>query len=291
MQNILKNTPDNRQKKQAIKYVLIWFFVIFILMFLGNQSSIDQNDLSQTNPIILLVFQGVFSIIFFIGIPLLFIFKILKFNVSFFLKKISVLEIILVLIIMMGMMIVNSALVEWNLKIDLPNSQFEDWTKEMEKSIKILTDYLTTFDSFTHFILAIIVIAIIPAVGEELLFRGIFQNLMLKVSNNHHIAIWTTGMFFAAIHLQFYGFFPRMLLGTLFGYLYYWSGKLSIAMLAHFFNNIFALILITLIQKNIIEMSIDDLETSMPWAVIISVCIGIVYVINIFIKNYKTNNE
>ena len=53
----------------------------------------------------------------------------------------------------------------------------------------------------------------IPAIGEELLFRGAVQRLFLRWVRNPHVAIWVTGTLFSFIHFQFYGFLPRMVLG------------------------------------------------------------------------------
>ena len=76
--------------------------------------------------------------------------------------------------------------------------------------------------------------------------------------HNPHLAIWITAIIFSAIHLQFYGFIPRMLLGALLGYLFYWSGNLWLSILAHFVNNGFAVVVAYLINSNIIS---EDAET------------------------------
>src|SRR5690554_5832087 len=108
---------------------------------------------------------------------------------------------------------------------------------------------MTRFDNAGDFILALIVIGLIPAVGEELLFRGLVQNQIGAITKNIHVAIWLAAFLFSTFHFQFYGFVPRMFLGVLFGYLYYWSGNLFIAMLAHFINNGLTLILLYMYQQ------------------------------------------
>jgi membrane protease YdiL (CAAX protease family) len=78
---------------------------------------------------------------------------------------------------------------------------------------------------------------ILTGMGEELLFRGAVQRKFMDWLGNHHVAIWVAAAIFSAVHMQFYGFIPRMLLAALFGYLYYWSGNLWIPIIAHASNN------------------------------------------------------
>jgi len=87
-----------------------------------------------------------------------------------------------------------------------------------------------------HLWLNLIVFALVPAIFEELFFRGLLLRTLLRIWHPH-IAIWVVGVIFSLLHLQFYGFIPRMLLGILFGYLCYWSGSLLPAVMAHFTNN------------------------------------------------------
>lgn len=150
----------------------------------------------------------------------------------------------------------------WNMGIDFPDfmDSFEQWAKLQEDKLKDLTIFLTEFRSFEQFVLGFIVIGIIPGIGEELLFRGVLQNKLKQLLGNAHIAIWLAAIIFSAFHLQFYGFVPRMLLGALFGYLYQWSGNLIYAMVAHFVNNGFTIMMMYLYQQNHIEMDIDKQE-------------------------------
>lgn len=97
-----------------------------------------------------------------------------------------------------------------------------------------------------------------PAVGEELVFRGLIQNQAHYLFKNIHLAIWLTALFFSFFHLQFYGLIPRLLLGALFGYLYYWSGTLWIPILAHFVNNGLALIMAYFFQLNIVDYDLQS---------------------------------
>ncbi len=111
----------------------------------------------------------------------------------------------------------------------------------------------------------LLVIALIPAIGEELVFRGLIQPKVHKLFGNIHAAVWITGFLFSFIHFQFYGLVPRMLLGVLFGYLYAWSGNLWYPVLGHFINNGFTLVMFYLHQQKTVNIDIDD-TASVPWA-------------------------
>jgi len=112
-----------------------------------------------------------------------------------------------------------------------------------EQETAALTMAFLGMESYSDFLLNIFMIALIPAVGEELLFRGSLQGLIESRFNNAHLAIWVTAFLFSAIHQQFFGFFPRLLLGALLGYLFYWSRNLWIPIIGHFVNNAFAVVL------------------------------------------------
>ena len=116
-------------------------------------------------------------------------------------------------------------------------SAIEKCIKELEKQQSDIANSFLEKQSFSMYIFNLFVIALIPAVGEELLFRGLIQKALYHRTKNVHIAIWCTGILFSAIHLQFYGFFPRMFMGVLFGYFVAWSGSLWVSMACHFMNN------------------------------------------------------
>ena len=102
-------------------------------------------------------------------------------------------------------------------------------------------------------------IAIIPAIGEELLFRGVIQRLFINWTKNAHWGILITSILFSALHMQFFGFFPRMMLGILFGYLFLWSGSLWLPILCHFINNGSAVVYVYLEQRGLMGFSSDTL--------------------------------
>ena len=164
-----------------------------------------------------------------------------NYNMNF--NKVSLASLIFVFLLTFLFVIVNSPVVVWNKSIVFPEllSSFESWAKLKESQLEKLTIYLVSFESFSEYLIGIIAIALIPGFFEEFLFRGIIQKNINLVSKNHHLAIWLSALIFSAIHMQFYGFFPRLLMGALFGYLFYWSGSIFYAVAAHAFNNFFSL--------------------------------------------------
>jgi len=118
----------------------------------------------------------------------------------------------------------------------------ENWMREQEATMEELINLLLGEKGITALLGNLIVIALTAAVTEEFFFRGALQRIVGKWTQNHHLIIWTAAFTFSAIHLQFYGFIPRVLLGAYFGYLLYWSRNIWIPVLAHFIHNAIAII-------------------------------------------------
>ena len=156
---------------------------------------------------------------------------------------------------------------EWNESMVLPDalSGIEAWMKNSESSLARLTDFLLSFHNTPELIIAIIVIAVIPAIGEEVLFRGILQRKLAEHWANVHVGIWTSAFLFSAIHFQFYGFLPRLFLGAMFGYLYFWTGQLSMAIFAHFINNSVTVLMMWMYRQQIISLDIASSQAIPLW--------------------------
>jgi uncharacterized protein len=176
----------------------------------------------------------------------------------------------LVVPLTIGFMIVNTPFIEWNAAVHFPEflKGFEEWARSREDFAMQVTEFLTTFTSIGQLMMGLVVIAVLPAIGEELVFRGLLQPLLHRSFKNIHAAIWISAVLFSAMHLQFFGFVPRVLLGALFGYLFFWSGNLWIPILAHFINNGFSLIMLYLYQQGQSELDMNSTESA-PWEVVV----------------------
>jgi membrane protease YdiL (CAAX protease family) len=155
--------------------------------------------------------------------------------------------------------------------------EVEAWMLQQELKMEFLTKKFIVMNSFSALLVNLLMLAIIPAFGEELIFRGGFQPIFTRWFRNYHVAIWLTAIIFSSIHFQFYGFFPRMFLGALFGYLFVWSGSLWLPILGHFLNNALAVFTAFWYQQQ--GLSIDKMfesEPSSPALISISLIIFIV---------------
>jgi len=184
-------------------------------------------------------------------------------------------------------LIAISPITEWNMNFQFPEflQEFGTWARVQEDKLMEMTKVLTNFSSPSEFILGLVVVAVLPGIGEELVFRGLIQNELWRGSKNIHVAIWVSAFLFSAIHIQFFGFVPRLLLGALFGYLYYWSGNLLIPMVAHFFHNGFTLTMIYLYNMGSTDINIDS-EESAP-VLLVALCgVATFVLLYYFRKNY-----
>ncbi|MDQ1089404.1 membrane protease YdiL (CAAX protease family) [Siphonobacter sp. SORGH_AS 1065] len=161
-----------------------------------------------------------------------------------------------VLVLVISYIPFNSLIFEWNQKLPLP-----EWMVNSEKQLETLTKFLTQFPDFLHFIVGIFVIAVLPALGEELLFRATLQKLFQRWWGSPHLAVWLAAAIFSAYHMQFMGFFPRMILGAMFGYLYLWSRNLWIPVFAHFVNNGFVVLMIYLRGQKLVDIDVENNES------------------------------
>jgi membrane protease YdiL (CAAX protease family) len=134
----------------------------------------------------------------------------------------------------------------WNAEIHFPAflGFIEDWMREMQSKNDILMEVILQMNSQKDVLINILMMVILPAVGEELIFRGIIQKQLLQWFRNPHIAILVAATLFSAFHMQFLGFFSRLLLGIVFGYFYYYSKNLWTAITAHAVNNGLALTIV-----------------------------------------------
>ncbi len=157
------------------------------------------------------------------------------------------------------LMFVSLPLINWLIGVNeglrLPEAfrAVEEWMRSTEEAATRLTDAFMEMPTAGAFLFNLFMVAALPALGEELVFRGLFQRLLREWLGNIHLAILFSAILFSAMHMQFYGFLPRMALGLMFGYLFHCSGSLWIPILAHFLNNGAAVVVEYLAQSGIVK--------------------------------------
>ena len=152
-------------------------------------------------------------------------------------------------------------LVVWNEQMQLPDflEGVESWMRQSEDQTKMLTDAFLNVKSLSGLFGNLLIIALLAAVGEELLFRGVVLKMLNESLHNVHLAVLISAVLFSSLHMQFYGFLPRTVLGILFGYVFVWSGNLWIPILLHFIFNGISVVAAYLYNLGMIDTDVDSL--------------------------------
>jgi len=155
-------------------------------------------------------------------------------------------------------------LVQINNEIHLPSylARIEKWMRNSEDTAQKLTDAFLYTATWGGFMVNLLMIAVLAAVGEELIFRGILVRLFREWTGNVHLAVIIPALLFSALHLQFYGFFGRLVLGIILGYLFVWSGSLWVPIIIHFLNNAMAVIVSFLDKRGMIHTNLETFGSS-----------------------------
>lgn len=165
-------------------------------------------------------------------------------------------------------------LMHWNMSMDLPDhlSGIEKWMKQSEDATAEVMRAFLDVNSTQGLFINILIIAVLPALGEELLFRGGIQQVLNNLVKNKHLAIIFTAILFSAFHMQFYGFMPRFVLGLLLGYAFYLSGNIWVPIVMHFVNNAFSVTVAYLYNNDVLAQNYDEIGiTTKAIPVILSV--------------------
>lgn len=191
-------------------------------------------------------------------------------------------------------------LVDLNSQMHLPSwlSGVEEWMRESEDAAQELTSSLLNTTSPAEMLLLVLVVGVLTGIGEEMFFRGALLGVFLQKPVNKHVSIAFVAIVFSAFHLQFFGFFPRLLLGLWFGYLVLWTRSLWVPIIAHALNNSIVVVATYLANSKIIETNgIDTIglpqEGQFPIAAAVSAIVTalIIYLFAKIRKHRKVNND
>lgn len=262
-------------------FVLLAFIVAVMLVHASQSGAgIDMSSMSYETILGLKVAQ-------LLSVVLLFVVPSVIFSFSFTTQKMSFLEfkkpksfLILLLVFLMtvfALPLVNGlAVLNESMSLPASFSEIETWMRSSEENLKLATESFLQMPSIIDLLINLIVIAFAAAFTEELFFRGVVQKTF-GFAMNHHVAIWITAILFSALHAQYFGFIPRMVLGAVLGYLFYFTNNLWIPIFAHFVNNGMAVIMAYLIQHDVISEDIEKIGSTSS-EMILAVISGIVVV-------------
>ncbi|MDX9908784.1 MAG: CPBP family intramembrane glutamic endopeptidase [Mariniphaga sp.] len=181
----------------------------------------------------------------------------------------------------------------WNSRMQFPASleNLEVWMKNAEERAAALLEVFLKVDSIGGLLFNLFMIAVLAGIGEELLFRGVIQRIFTSWTRSHHWGVWISAILFSALHMQFYGFVPRMLLGVMFGYLLVWSGSMWLPVIAHIFFNAISVIGIHMIDKGLLAPEFEDIGSSPGSYYLAAISLALVLLLLLLIRNENRNEK
>lgn len=190
-------------------------------------------------------------------------------------KNVSYHWFIIGFIMMYAILPLNNVFAEWNAGLKLPESmsRIEELIKEMYESSAVVLEKLVNVNTFGGFVINLIMIAGLAALGEELLFRSIIQTSLIKTCKNAHVGIIIASAIFSFIHFDFYAFIPRLVLGMLLGYMFYYSRSIWVSMFMHFVNNATAVVIYYLNNIGVTNVDVETFGQTQLLPLLISIAL------------------
>lgn len=167
--------------------------------------------------------------------------------------------IILLALMMPGM----NMIIEWNAGMSLPAGLegLERTLREWEDTAADTTEMILGDTGWGGLISGVLIVGCLTGLAEEAFFRGGLQKAMMSSGVNVHVAVWIAALVFSAVHFQFFGFVPRLLLGACFGYLYSYTRSLWVPAFAHALNNSSVVVTAWLAGRGLLDIEIDKIGT------------------------------
>ena len=281
------------KKTTKFERLFILLALIIIGLILGAVIGLAYVFITKSNPQDLnsLRFMQISSQLFtFVFPPIAYAFLVKEKPVNALgLKNAKILWLLIGTAMIFAIMPLNSILAEWNAGLKLPESlsALEQMMKQMQESASAMIEKFVSVDTIGGLMLNLFMIAGLAALGEELLFRSIIQTSLIKICKNAHVGILIASAIFSFIHLEFYGFVPRLILGMLLGYMFYFSGSIWVPMLMHFLNNGTVVLIYFLNNKGITNIDVDTFgQTSIPILIV-----SIVVMIALFLFSIKYSDK
>jgi len=272
---------------------LAFFLAIAILVglgvqLLGLQSDLDGSKLHLANGVLWLKMGQLVQTILLFLVPAAicaFLFSSSPFNFLRLNKLAKGRTFLLVTLLSLSIAPLVGLLSQLNGLVHLPS-----WAMAMENEGMVLTRAFLKVDTLNGLLFNIFLVGLLPAFAEELFFRGLLQRLFAEWTKNIHAGIWISAAVFSAVHFQFLGFLPRMFLGALFGYLFYFSSSIWVSMTAHFINNSIGVVAYYLFVKGSIK--VDPLSSEPvavgSWMLFVSMAVVALVLYNVYFIERET---
>lgn len=168
--------------------------------------------------------------------------------------------------VMLFMILVTPALnwlVQWNSLMTLPESMsaLESTLRQWEEAAARTTDMVLSDSSVWGLVSGVLILGCLTGFAEEMFFRAGIQKALTVSGVNVHVTVWTAAFIFSAVHFQFFGFVPRLVLGASFGYFYYYTSSLWVSAFAHALNNSVVVITAWLTARGYLSAEFDKIGT------------------------------
>ena len=258
-----------------------------------TQTIVKNHGAALTSVDVTRILQVVGTILLFIMPALLFSYitnrpeaaKYLGFN-----RVISTKQLLLVVVMFFASFFVSGALETINQNIPLTknlSTTFKHWEDEYNKQAEMLG----TIRSGGEYVLALFILALLPAIAEEMFFRGCLQKVIMGLTRNAFTGILITAVLFSLMHGSFYGFLVRVFLGGLLGFIYYYSKSLWLNITLHFLNNAFVVTEMYAISKKAMSPTVDTAANNIPATTILLLGVGAMAALQFLFKLFKQESE
>jgi membrane protease YdiL (CAAX protease family) len=198
-----------------------------------------------------------------------------------FRRPVGMLPLLLTALMMVSVIPFINYVAELNMRMEVPIEALDRILRALEGEAEKMMVAFTATKSLWGLLVNLLMIGVIAAVGEELIFRGVLQRLMIGMVRNVHLAIIITAILFSAFHFQFFSFLPRFVLGLVLGYLMYYGRSIWYPIVAHFVNNAMGVIYYYFSSKGSADDMLEEIGTStlIPVAAVISLVLFLFFAV------------
>jgi len=186
---------------------------------------------------------------------------------------------LLIILMMISVIPFINYMAEINLKMEIPIRALDKLLRSLESTAEEMMVAFTATKSIAGLLVNLLMIGVIASVGEELIFRGLLQRLLIDMVKNVHLAILFTALLFSAFHFQFFSFLPRFILGVILGYMMFYGRSIWYPILAHFVNNAMGVIYYYFNSRGSADDMLEEIGTStlIPVAAVISLALFLLF--------------